>query len=103
MATPEIRNLIRRISSANPTWGSPRIVGELAKLGIVAAKSTVEKYRIRMTGSPSPIWRAFLDHHLKDLASIDFFIVPAAACGRTANAPSPMRQTRPKAMRSTSM
>ena len=73
---PEIRNLIRRISSANPTWGSPRIVGELAKLGIVAAKSTVEKYRIRMTGSPSPTWKAFLNNHLKDLVSIDFFIVP---------------------------
>jgi hypothetical protein len=33
--------LIRRILRANPTWGSPRIVGELGKLGIVVAKSTV--------------------------------------------------------------
>ena len=28
----------------DPTWGSPYIVGELGMLGIVVAKSTVEKY-----------------------------------------------------------
>ena len=39
----EIRELIREISAANPRWGSPRILGELRKLGIVVAKSTVEK------------------------------------------------------------
>jgi len=39
----EIRDLIRQISGANPAWGSPRIVGELQKLGIEVAKSTVEK------------------------------------------------------------
>jgi iron(III) transport system ATP-binding protein len=33
---------------ANPTWGSPRIVGELQKLGIEIAKSTVEKYRPKL-------------------------------------------------------
>ena len=38
----ELRELIRRISRANPTWGSPRIVGELANHGIDVAKSTVE-------------------------------------------------------------
>ena len=42
----EVRDLIRRMSQANPIWGSPRIVGELRKLGIEVAKSTVEKYRI---------------------------------------------------------
>ena len=44
----EVRNLIRRISKANPGWGSPRIVGELRKLGIKVAQSTVDKYRIRL-------------------------------------------------------
>jgi hypothetical protein len=29
----EIRDLIRRMSSANPLWGAPRIHGELLKLG----------------------------------------------------------------------
>jgi hypothetical protein len=32
------------MSSANLTWGSPRIVGGLAKLGIHVAKATVERY-----------------------------------------------------------
>ena len=34
------------MSEANTGWGSPRIVGELRKLGIDVAKSTVEKYRV---------------------------------------------------------
>jgi hypothetical protein len=43
----ELRELVREISAANPRWGSPRILGELRKLGIAVAKSTVEKYRVR--------------------------------------------------------
>jgi len=39
----DIRDLTRTMWQANPTWGSPRIVGELCKLGIDVAKSTVEK------------------------------------------------------------
>ena len=30
--SPEIRDLIRRMSRANPLWGAPRIHGELLKL-----------------------------------------------------------------------
>ena len=72
----EVRAIIVRISKSNPGWGSPRIVGELQKLGIQVAKSTVEKYRVRCRKPPSPTWKAFLDNHLKDLVSIDFFTVP---------------------------
>jgi len=72
----EVRELIRTMSQANPTWGSPRIVGELRKLGIDVAKSTVEKYRVRPRTPPSPTWKTFLTHHLYDLASLDFFTVP---------------------------
>ena len=43
----EIRNLIRRISQSNPTWGSPRVRNELAKLGIELSRATVAKYRVR--------------------------------------------------------
>jgi len=35
----EIRERIRKISGANPLWGTPRLVGELRKLGIKVAKS----------------------------------------------------------------
>ena len=72
----EIRALIRKMSEANISWGSPRIVGDLRKLGIEVAKSTVEKYRVRFGRSPSPTWRAFLKNHIRDLVSIDFFMVP---------------------------
>jgi transposase InsO family protein len=72
----EIRDLIRKMSTANPGWGSPRIVGELAKLGIHVAKATVEKYMVRSRRPPSPTWRAFLENHVKDLVSVDFFVVP---------------------------
>ena len=72
----EVITLIRKISSANARWGSPRILGELRKLGIEVAKSTVEKYRIRHRNPPSPTWKAFLKNHLSELVSIDFFTVP---------------------------
>jgi transposase InsO family protein len=72
----EICELIRNVSRANPLWGTPRIVGELGKLGINVAKSTVDKYRVRSRKPPSPTWKAFLKNHVHDLVSIDFFIVP---------------------------
>ena len=43
----EIRELIRKVSGANPLWGTPRSIGELGKLGIDVAKSTVDQYRVR--------------------------------------------------------
>ncbi len=74
----EVKELIRTMSSMNPTWGSPRIVGELAKLGIEVTKSTVDKYRVRVRKSPSPTWRTFLKNHAKEIVSIDFMVVPTA-------------------------
>ena len=73
---PEVRGLIRRMSRANPLWGAPRIHGELLKLGIDLSQTTVAKYMTRRSKPSSPSWRAFLDNHLKDLVSIDFFTVP---------------------------
>ncbi len=74
----EVRDLIRDMWQSNPTWGSPRIVGELRKLGINVAKSTVEKYRPRVDKPPSPTWKAFLNNHVKDIVACDFFTVPTA-------------------------
>jgi transposase InsO family protein len=74
----ELRHLIRRMWQANPTWGSPRIVGELRKLGIEIAKSTVEKYRPKLRRPTSPSWRTFLKQHMRDTVAIDFFTVPTA-------------------------
>jgi len=74
----DIRALIRTMSAANVGWGSPRVVGELRELGIDVAKSTVEKYRVRSKKPPSPTWKALLNNHVRDLVSIDFFVVPTA-------------------------
>ena len=34
----EVKQLIRRMAEANPTWGAPKIHGELLKLGIVISE-----------------------------------------------------------------
>ncbi len=72
----EVRDLIRRMSSANPLWGAPRIVGELGKIGIELPKSTVAKYMVRPRRPLSATWRAFLKNHIKDIVAVDFFVVP---------------------------
>jgi transposase InsO family protein len=72
----EVRTLIRDMWQANPTWGAPRIVGELRKLGIHVTKSTVERYRVRPQKPPSPMWKAFLSNHIRDVVALDFFVVP---------------------------
>ena len=45
--SPDVRALIREMSTANPLWGAPRIHGELLKLGISVSESTVAKYMRR--------------------------------------------------------
>jgi len=74
----EVRGLIRRMSTANPGWGAPRIHGELGKLGIKVSETTVAKYMVRQRRPPSQTWRTFLSNHVKDLVSADFFVVPTA-------------------------
>ncbi len=73
---PEIRELIRQMSSANPLWGAPRIHGELLKLGIQVSQATVAKYMVRQLKPPSQTWRTFLENHVKQLVSTDFLVVP---------------------------
>src|SRR5262249_41045469 len=72
----EVMSLIRDMSGANPTWGSPRIIGELRKLGIEVAKATVEKYWVRPRKPPSATSKTFLKNHVQDLVALDFLVVP---------------------------
>jgi len=72
----EVRDLIRRMCRENPSWGAPRIHGELLKLGIDIGETSVSKYMVRCRKPPSQTWRTFLDNHTKQLVSIDFFTVP---------------------------
>jgi putative transposase len=74
----ELRDLIRRMSYANPLWGAPRIHGELLKLGVTVSQATVSKYMVRPRRPPSQAWRTFLKNHAQDLIALDFFTVPTA-------------------------
>jgi putative transposase len=75
---PEIRALIARMAAANLLWGAPRIHGELLKLGLDVAERTVSRLMPKRRPEPSQTWRTFLDNHVRDLISIDFFTVPTA-------------------------
>ena len=48
----ELIQLSRGMWSVNPTWGSPRIRDELAKLGLQASTATIRKYRPRCKRQP---------------------------------------------------
>ena len=60
----------------NPLWGAPHIHGELLKLGIEVSETSMAKYVVRRRQPPSQNWRTFLDNHIKNLVSVDFFTVP---------------------------
>jgi putative transposase len=74
----EIRDLIRKMAESNPLSGAPRVHGELLKLGIDILERTVSRWMPRRTKPPSQNWRAFLDNHIEELVSMDFFTVPTA-------------------------
>lgn len=73
----DVIDLIRSMRGANPLWGAPRIHGELLKLGIEVAASTVSKYLPAPSRpAPSQGWRTFLGNHLAEMIAIDFAVVP---------------------------
>ena len=75
----EIRRVIRRIARGNPTWGAPRVHGELLMLGFAVPPTTVDKYMPKRDRPPSQNWRAFLMNH--GLVACDFFTVPTLTFG----------------------
>jgi len=56
----EVQLLIRRMATANCLWGTPRIHGELLKLGISVSERTVSRYMPDRLKAPSQSWRTFL-------------------------------------------
>jgi hypothetical protein len=72
---PDIRQLIRDMSIANPLWGAPRIHGELLKLGIDVGQTTVAQYMAKRRLPPFQGWRTFLHNHADGIASMDLFVV----------------------------
>jgi len=61
----ELRELIFRMVAENPIWETPRIHGELLKLGFDFSERTVSRWVCRARKNPEPVkrWRAFLQNH----------------------------------------
>ena len=54
---PAIRDLIRTMVRDNPTWGAPRIHGELVMLGFDVSERTVSRYMPRRRPRPDAVQR----------------------------------------------
>jgi putative transposase len=65
----EVRDLIRRMCRENPSWGAPRVHGELLKLGIDIGETSVSKYMVRCRKPPSQTWRTFLENHVAQVVT----------------------------------
>src|SRR5260370_1572529 len=74
----EIRDLIFRMVTENPTWGAPRIHGELLMLGFDVSERTISRWMRRAPRDPelAKRWLAFLRNHREVIAAMDFFAVP---------------------------
>src|SRR6267378_149980 len=76
----EVRDLIFRIVMENPTWGAPRIHGELLMLGFDVSERTISRWmrRVPRDAERAKRWLAFLRNHREVIAAMDFFTVPTA-------------------------
>jgi len=69
--------LIRELTAANRLWGAERIRGELRKLGIRVAKTTVQRH-MRTARPPrcaGQSWATFLHNHAAEIGVCDFLPV----------------------------
>ncbi len=79
----ELRELIIRMVAENPTWGAPRVHGELKMLGFEISERTVLNWMRKVPRDPEPAkrWAAFLSNHREAIAAMDFFTVPTLTFG----------------------
>jgi putative transposase len=71
-----IKRLMLRLAQENPLWGHRRIQGELVKLGIAVAPSTVWEILHAATVDPAPrrpgpTWRQFLRAQAAGILAVD--------------------------------
>jgi putative transposase len=64
---PDTISLIKLMAKECSLWGAERIHGELLKLNLEVATTTIKKYlrQFRANHSPSPTWSVFLKNHAK--------------------------------------
>jgi hypothetical protein len=74
----EAKDLIFRMVAENPTWGGPRVHGELLILGFDVSERSISRWMKRAPRDPEPgrRWLAFLRNHREAIAAMDFFTVP---------------------------
>jgi putative transposase len=79
----EVRELIFRMVRENPTWGAPRVHGELLMLGFDLSERTVSRWMKRAPRVPESAkrWLTFLRNHREAIAAMDFFEVPTITFG----------------------
>lgn len=83
----KIHDLVLRMARENPTWGYRRIAGELQRLGIEIAPSTVWAILKGAGVDPAPrrtsmSWATFLRAHAQSMLACDFFTVETAMLDR---------------------
>jgi putative transposase len=86
-SSAETRRTIIRLARENPTWGYRRIHGELARLGITIAASSVWAILKRAGIDPAPnrssgSWTTFLRAQAAGIVACDFFTVDAVMLRR---------------------
>ena len=71
----ELQQLIFQMASENPSWGAPRIHGELKMLGFDVAERTISRWMQRQPRKPDPTqrWLSFLRNHREAIVAMDFF------------------------------
>ena len=75
----EVEQLVLRMLQENPQWGSDRVVGALANLGIQLTDTSIDNIRKRNVLEPAPLrehkgnWDTFLKAHWEGLIAADFF------------------------------
>src|ERR1700733_12522570 len=69
----EVRDLIYRIVAENPSWGAPRIHGELLMLGLNLSERTVSRWMKRAPRDPQATrrWLVFLRNHREAIEAMD--------------------------------
>jgi putative transposase len=79
----KVQELIFRMVVENPTWGAPRIHGELLMLGFDVSERTISRWMKRAPRDPEPAkrWLTFLRNHREAIAAMDFFTVPTITFG----------------------